>query len=157
MSSGRWSNPSIEHRKNPHRTGTNMLAFQVQLNDEPPVIGGAIDLGVLTTTITAVGLLGPSTRRRRDDEGIDIEVRLGGLTSRGPGIQDEHFVWLKAHELKPGDKVLVEIVETETPDPVQSGSAAQERADDQRAYYEHCKSVYFEMREMYEGNEGGNA
>jgi hypothetical protein len=134
-----------------------MLAFKVKLNDETPVIGGSPDLGVLTTTITAVGQLGPTTRRRRDDEGIDIEVRLGGLTSRGSGIQDEHLVWLEAHELKPGDKVLVEVVETETPDAVQSVSAAQERADDERSYYEHCKLVYFEMREKYEGNDGGNA
>jgi hypothetical protein len=129
-----------------------MLAIRVQLNDQEPVTGGALDLGVLTTTITAVGQLGPNTRRRRADEEIDVDLRLGGLTSRGPGIQDEHLVWLEAHELKPGDRIVVEIIETETPDPVQSGSAAKERADDERAYFEHCKRAYIEMREKYEGD-----
>ena len=106
-----------------------MLAFRVQLNGETPITGGALDLGVLTATISAVGQLGPHTPRRRSDESIDIDLRLGGLTSRGSGVQDEHLVWLEAHELKPGDRITVEIVETETPDAVQSGSAAKERAD----------------------------
>jgi hypothetical protein len=127
-----------------------MLALQVQLNGRSPVTGGASDLGVLTTTITAVGPLGPKSHRRRDDEEIDIHVRLGGLTSRSPGVQDEHLVWFEANELKPGDKIVVEVIETEAPDPVQSGHAAQERADDEREYYEHCKKAYFEMREKYE-------
>jgi hypothetical protein len=128
-----------------------MLAFRVRLNDQPAVTGGAQDLGVLTTAITAVGQLGPKAQRRRSDEEIEVHVRLGGLTSRGPGIEDEHLVWLEEHAVKPGDKIVVEVIETETPDSVQSGSAAQERADDERAYFEHCKRAYFEMREKHEG------
>lgn len=60
-----------------------MLAFRVQLNDQPAVTGGAEDLGILTTTITAVGQLGQKTRRRHDGKAIDIHVRLAALTSRG--------------------------------------------------------------------------
>lgn len=130
-----------------------MLAFRIQLNDHPAVTGGAEDLGVLTTTITAVGHLGPKTRRRHDEEGMDIHVRLGGLTSRGPGKEDEHLLWFESHAIKPGDRIVVEVIETETPDPVESGSAAQERADDERAYFEHCKQAYFEMRKKYEGDD----
>lgn len=129
-----------------------MLAFRVQLNDQTPVIGGANDLGVLTTTITAVGRLGPASRPHREDEGVEVRLRLGGLTSRGPETQDEHLVWFEALDLKPGDRVALEVIETENPDPVQSEEAAQERADDERAYYEHCKRAYFEMREKYEGD-----
>ncbi|MBQ0946619.1 hypothetical protein KAK07_25055 [Ideonella sp. 4Y16] len=128
-----------------------MLAFRVQLNNQPAVTGGAEDLGVLTTTITAVGQLGPKALRRRSDEEIEVHVRLGGLTSRGPGIEDEHLVWFEEHGVQPGDKIIVEVIETETPDPVESGSTAQERVDDERAYFEHCKKAYFEMREKYEG------
>ena len=127
-----------------------MLAFRVQLNDQSPVVGGVADLGVLTTTISADGPLGPESHRRSEDEEIDIHMRLSGLTSRSPGTQDEHLVWFEAHELKPGDKVVVEVIETENPDPVQSGHAAKERARDERAYYEHCKKAYFEMRAKYE-------
>jgi hypothetical protein len=76
---------------------------------------------------------------------------LGGLTSRGPGIEDEHVVWFAADELKPGDRIVVELIETEVADPIQSRSTAQERADDERAYFEHCKNAYLEMREKYEG------
>ena len=102
-----------------------MLAFRVQLNDKEPVTAGSPDLTVLTTTITAVGQLGPKTQRRRSDTEMDIDLRIGGLTARGSDIQDEHLIWLEAHELKPGDRIVVEIIETETPDAVQSGSAAQ--------------------------------
>lgn len=127
-----------------------MLAFRVQLNDQQSVLGGAQDLGVLTVTISAVGLLGPKSVRSRDDGVIDMDLRLGGLTSRGRGVQDEHLVWLEAHELKVGDRVIVEIVETESPDPLLGGYAAKQREDDEKEYYEHCKRAYFEMREKYE-------
>ena len=128
-----------------------MFAFRVQLNDGHPVVGGANDLGVLTTTITAVGKLGPASRPHRDDGTVDVSLRLGGLTSRGPGVPDEHLVWFEARDLKPGDRISLEVIETDTPDPVESGSEAEERANDERAYYEHCKRAYFEMREQYEG------
>lgn len=145
----------VRHRKKKPShyptTENKMLAFRVQLNNHPPVIGGASDLSVLTTTITAVGQLGSQTYRKRSNEMVDINLRLGGLTSRRPEVQDEHLVWLETHELKPGDKVLVEVIETDTPDPVQCGEVAEKRADDERAYFEHCKRGYFEMREKYEG------
>ncbi|MDO8458454.1 MAG: hypothetical protein Q7T07_16240 [Burkholderiaceae bacterium] len=129
-----------------------MLAFRVQLNDQEPITGGASDLGVLTATISAVGVLGPTSIRSRDDGVVDIDLRLGGLTSRGSGIQDEHLVWLEAHELKAGDRVVVEIIETEVSNSVLSGHAAEQREDDEKSYYEHCKRAYFEMREKYENN-----
>jgi len=66
-------------------------------------------------------------------------------------MEDEHLVWFEEHAVKPGHKITVEIIETETPDPAQGSSAAQERADDERAYFEHCKKAYFEMREKYDG------
>ena len=109
-----------------------MLAFRVQLNAQQPVVGGADDLGVLTTTITAVGKLGSTSRPRRAIEDFDIHLRLGGLTSRGPGIQDDHLVWFEDYDLKPGDKVSLEVIEAAAADPVQSGKPAQQRADDER-------------------------
>jgi hypothetical protein len=130
-----------------------MLAFRVQVDSHPAVTGGASDLGVLTATISAVGKLGPTSRPHRDDGTVDVSFRLGGLTSRGSDARDEHLVWFEARELKPGSKVVIEIVETETPDPVQSGTQAEERALDEKAYFEHCKRAYLEMREQYEERE----
>jgi hypothetical protein len=129
-----------------------MYAFRVQLNDSRPVIGGAGDLSVLTTTISAVGKLGPSTCSHWDDGDVDISLRLGGLTSRGQGVTDEHLVWFEARDLRPGDKISLEIIQTDKPDPPESGKQAKERANDERSYYEHCKRAYFEMREKYEGD-----
>ena len=112
-----------------------MLAFRVQLNDQEPVTGGAADLGVLSATITAVGRLGPNTHRERGDEEISVDVRLGGLTSRAPGVADEHLFWFDAHELRPGTRIVVEVIETESPDPALGGSAARERDEEhERAY-----------------------
>lgn len=122
-----------------------MFALKVQINDSPPVIGGANDLGVLTAILTATGKLGPSSIPSRGDETQDFSFRLGGLTSREKGLTDEHLVWLEHSELKPGDRVLMEIIETDEVHAVQSGQEAEEAADDERAYFEHCKKAYFDL------------
>lgn len=127
-----------------------MLAFRLQLNDRPPITGGAPDLGVLTATITAIAPLAPRTCRRRSGETTEVHLRLGGLTSRGQALGDEHLVWFEAHDLKAGDRIVVDILDASPPAPVQSGSPASERADEERAYFEHCKKAYFEMRDQYE-------
>jgi hypothetical protein len=127
-----------------------MYAIRVQINNAQPVVGGAGDLSVLSAILTLTGKLGSGSRPHRDDGSVDFTFRLGGLTSRGPGVEDEHLVWLEDNELKLGDKLTFEIVESESPSTVESGSKAEERANDERSYYEHCKRAYFEMREKYE-------
>lgn len=127
-----------------------MYAIQVQINNAKVTIGGADDLCVLSAILTLTGRLGSASRPHRDDGSVDLTFRLGGLTARGPGIEDEHLVWLEDNELKLGDKLTFQIVETDSPSPVESGSKAEERANDERSYYEHCKRAYFEMREKYE-------
>jgi len=126
-----------------------MYAVKVQINNEPPVVGGAQDLCVLSAILTLTGKLGFNAKPARDDGSVDLSFRLGGLTARGEGQEDEHLVWLEKHELKVGDKLTLEILNSESADPVESGSKAQQRADDERAYYEHCKRAYLEMREKY--------
>ena len=132
-----------------------MYAFKVSINGQKPVVGGAPDLGVLSAILTATGKLGPSSVPHREDATQDFTFRLGGLTSRGKGETDEHLVWLQADELKPGDVVTVEIIETEDVDPIISGEEAERREHDEREYFEHCKGAYFEMRHKYEGERGG--
>ncbi len=127
-----------------------MFALKVQINDTRPVIGGADDLGVLSAILTCSGRLGPSSIPSYEDETQDFHFRLGGLTSRPKGKTDEHLVWLEHRHLKVGDKVLVEIVETEEVDIVRTGTEAQEAADDERVYFEHCKQTYFDLRDKYE-------
>ena len=127
-----------------------MYAFKVRINNQKPVIGGADDLGVLSAIITGTGKLGANSCPSRDDETQDFTFRLGGLTSRPNGTSDEHLVWLTHDELKPGDTITVEIIEADHADPVVSGEEAQQRQDDEREYFEHCKRAYFEMRSKYE-------
>lgn len=132
-----------------------MYAFKVPLNGKEPVIGGAPDLCVLTAIVTATGILGPKSVPSREDETQDFTFRLGGLTSRPKGEVDEHLVWQQLDELHVGDVVTIEIVETEIVHGVISGEQAEQRANDEREYFEHCKKVYFEMRDKYEGESGG--
>jgi hypothetical protein len=127
-----------------------MYAFKVQVNDGEPLVGGAEDLSVLTAILTATGKLGSASFPHRDDGTRDIDFRLGGLTARGTGNKDEHLTWVEARGLKPGDRVAIEIVETEVANPVIGGSEAQESAHDERQYFEHCKRAYLELREKYE-------
>lgn len=127
-----------------------MFALKVQINDNAPVTGGSEDLGVLSAILTCTGKLGPSSVPFRDDGTHDFTFRLGGLTSRAKGEADEHLVWMEHHELKLGDKVTVQIVETDDVDPVRSGREAEEAAHDERAYFEHCKQAYLDLRGKYE-------
>ncbi len=127
-----------------------MFALKVQINNDTPVTGGAKDLGVLSALLTCSGKLGPASVPFRDDETQDFTFRLGGLTSRANGELDEHLVWLEHRKLKLGDKVTVQIVETDNVDAVRSGRVAEEAADDERVYFEHCKQAYFDLRGKYE-------
>jgi hypothetical protein len=127
-----------------------MYALKVKINDQAVVIGGADDLGVLSAILTCTGKLGPLSVRSRSDETQDFSFRLGGLTSRSKGEVDEHLVWLQNDTLKVGDTVTLQIIEVDVADPVISGEETQQREDDEREYFNHCKRAYFEMRDKYE-------
>jgi hypothetical protein len=49
-----------------------------------------------------------------------------------------------------GDKVVVEILETDSADPIDRASLSKRREADARAYYEHCKETYLSMRTEFE-------
>lgn len=127
-----------------------MYALRVQVNSQEPVVGGAEDLCVLTAIVTATGKLGSESHPHRDDGTRDVDLRLGGLTARGVGQQDEHLNWIDATPLKPGDRITIEVLETSVAHPAISGNAAEDRAHDERAYFEHCKRAYLELRGKYE-------
>jgi hypothetical protein len=130
-----------------------MFALKVQINEDTPVTGGAKDLGVLSAILTCAGKLGPASVPGRNDETHDFTFRLGGLTSRAKGEVDEHLVWLEYRELKLGDRLTIQIVETDKVDAVCSGREAEEAADDERAYFEHCKQTYLDLRGKYESED----
>ncbi|MFZ6818602.1 hypothetical protein [Undibacterium sp. Ji22W] len=129
-----------------------MYALKVQVNERTPIVGGTEDLGVLSAILSCSGKLGSATNSRGRDDTKDFSFRLGGLTARFDGVQDEHLVWLEDNNLALGDRVTIEIVEVNLADPIIRGQEAETRAEDERAYFEHCKRTYFEMREKYESD-----
>jgi hypothetical protein len=96
-----------------------MFALRVRINDEEPVTGGAEDLSVISAGVTGVGLLGPASIPSRPDEGQEFFISLGGLSPETPDSEREHLYWIKLRYLKVGDKVTIEIIETDTASPVQ--------------------------------------
>lgn len=129
-----------------------MIAFRVSINGQPPVVGGANDLSVLTAIVTATGLLGRDTRPvRPDDDGeTNIDFRLGGLTNRAVGVANEHVVWLENISLSPGDTVTVEVIESETANPVAASTEADANEDYERELFKFAKKNYLALRDKYE-------
>jgi len=93
-----------------------MYALRVRINQLPAVIAGANDLGALSAIVSCVGKLGSAAVAHSDDETPDFTIRVGGLTSRPKPATDEHLLWLSRKQLRPGDIVTVELIETKSAD-----------------------------------------
>src|SRR5690349_15619112 len=104
-----------------------MLALRVAINGGKPVVAGADDLGVLSAIISCVGALGPRARSPRGDGAEAMTLNLGGLTSRGNDAPDEHIDWLSQVPLKVGDRIAVELIETDSPSPIDRAKLARKR------------------------------
>jgi len=102
-----------------------MFALKVRINEEQPIVAGAEDLGVLNAIVACTGVLGALSHPSRSDEEQEFHCHLGGLTSRAPGSADEHVRWLQRWDLRVGDRVTIEIIETTRADPVADSSPAQ--------------------------------
>jgi hypothetical protein len=113
-----------------------MIIFEIELNGESLGTAGANDLSVLTAIVNAVGKLGPnSTGAHRREQHYDMELTVGGLTSRGEGSPQQHLDWI-TRALKTGDVVTVRIVEAEAADtPIESMPAPAD-GDYQKLYEE---------------------
>ena len=93
-----------------------MIGFEIELNGKSLGTAGADDLSVLTAIVSAVGKLGPdSTGAHQREHHYDIELTVGGLTSRAEGSPNEHLDWIR-RALKTGDVVTVRLVEPNVAD-----------------------------------------
>jgi hypothetical protein len=101
-----------------------MFALKVRINDEQPIVAGAEDLVVLNAMVNCAGKLGVASHSPRPSEKQDFNCHVGGLTSRALDLANEHLRWLQRWELKVGDRVTIEIVETDRADPVVSSYPA---------------------------------
>jgi hypothetical protein len=127
-----------------------MRALRVKINDGAPVTAGADDLGVLNLIVSCVGPLGPSAVCPPSTNVERLKVNLGGLTSRGSDARNEHLDWLSDVPVNIGDTITVEILETDSPDPIGHAEEVKRRESDARQYYEHCKETYLKLRDHYE-------
>ena len=98
--------------------------------------------------VGAVGNLGPSTKRRRD-EPLDLSLSVSGLTGR-VDEPDEHLRWTEQELLKIGDKVEIEVLETIDVDPPQEMSPSGSEEERERQHFEYAKEVYFKFRPKFE-------
>jgi hypothetical protein len=128
-----------------------VVVFEVYLNGKRIALAGKEDLGVLSTTVSAVGKLGPATKRR-GNEGYDIHMNVGGLTARKRGA-DEHVNWASVRPVKIGDEISVRITRGERADPPQGRSPRDTKSTriSERKRFEFAKALYYHLRRKYEG------
>ena len=123
-----------------------MLALRVTINEKKTVIAGAEDLSVLSAVVTLTGKLGA----KAEDPGRgkpDMHLHVGGLTAR-KRRRDQHIRWTPHLKLKVGDRVLIELIKTEKPQRAVERTPAERR--DERAYFNHLKQQYLELKKKYE-------
>ena len=106
------------------------ICFEVQVNDEPPVLAGARDISVLVAGVTFVA------------SHNDLELRVGGLFSRDDSVH-ENVEWIERN-VALGDRVVLRIVDAPAPsDPVRRRVDEPEfREAEERKYYEQLKKKY---------------
>lgn len=135
-----------------------MLLFKVFLNGKLVSTAGAPDLSVLSHMVTAVGRLGPDSQGASGQkEGVRLELRTSGMTSRASSPSNIHITWVSEDDLKVGDEVTVKILEGAKADmpyepEVEAIEDSREReAELERQRFEYAKKFYFENRHKYEG------
>ena len=107
---------------------------------------------MLSAIVSVTGRLGPKTAGEGDSEDHHFHIKLGGLTAGLGDVPDEHLGWFQRWEAKPGDRILIEIVESDVaPEPVERRNSDQKSASaDERAFYERTKELYFDLKEKFE-------
>ena len=130
-----------------------MIVIEVKLNGEKISIAGAEDLCVLSAIVNATGKLGPSSRgTKSEDSAYDLSLRVGGLTSRSDGEEDEHPVWVDGRKLTIGDTIIVRVLDMSDGDsPIRSSSAGGNVEEiNERKMFEMAKEAYFRLRDKLE-------
>jgi hypothetical protein len=94
-----------------------MIAFRIKLNGRKVATAGLPGYHVVSA-ITHSVLRRPNVAgkaRSRRSEAPELRFELGGLWTSPEGDM-EHVSWTRAHILRPGDRLSLEIVETKSAD-----------------------------------------
>ncbi len=130
-----------------------MIAIEVSLNNEVITVAGSEELGVLSAVVNAIGRLGSKSQgTRNNDTEYQLSLRVGGLTSREDGVEDEHPVWIDRDEVSVGDVVTIKLIEVSDADPAVSASPAGGNMVEtsERRWFETARDAYFELKDKYE-------
>jgi hypothetical protein len=94
-----------------------MVVFELLVNGKVVARGGAEDLGVLSHTVTARGVLGRASLGTSNvkDRAV-LEASLTGLTSRAAQPSHVHQLWHQSRNLQVGDEITVRILESQEAD-----------------------------------------
>ena len=134
-----------------------MIALEIHLNGQRLCLAGADDLSVLGASVDAVGPLGskgwhsqPPGETSQEAAPISprLNLQVGGLASRGPGIEDSHLGWCRGVSIGVGDTVTVRILDV---DPAEADlpTGASTSARNERQLFERAKKTYLSLREKY--------
>ena len=131
-----------------------MLILELTINGKVVARAGREDLAVLTSCVTAVGVLGRRSAGPLKSTGeTDIHVHLGGLTAKKDRTKDVHLNWIRHTPLEVGDEVKVRVLEAlkadrpvRKPRPVNRAA----RAKSGREMFESAKKYYLKHRSRYE-------
>jgi hypothetical protein len=134
-----------------------MIILEVSINGKVVARAGREDLSVLNAIVNAVGVLGADSGGTvDDDEGQDVFIHVGGMTSKKTGENDEHLRWLPHHELKVGDEITVKVIEGENADEPAREEPVDEALRDtsERELFESARDYYFKHKDRFEEQNG---
>ncbi len=132
-----------------------MIALEVRLNNELISIAGHDDLSVLSTIISAVGVLGStSAGTMTKNESYEISLNVTGLSAPIDESPTQHLAWIPRSELQLGDELFVRVVEIDRAD---DPSEINEQksinlAEQERRSWELSRDEYYKYKLKYEND-----
>ena len=131
-----------------------MLAFEVFVDDERICLAGMEDWGVMSVILSAVRSRGGD--RPRPGE---LDISVGGLTEDDSNGVAHHARWTRL-KLQVGSRVIVNIVESQQPDPptrrYRSDRQVQEPAYTEEEIEEMEREDWLRLKAKFEPGNGNN-
>jgi hypothetical protein len=140
-----------------------MIALDIHLNGQRLCLAGADDLTVLNALVGAVGPLGSKvwdslplseTPQEAAAKGPHFDLHVGGISRRGPDVEDSHLQWCRGVQFGVGDTVTGRVLNI---DPAEADRPAEDQPTDafssantEKRMFERAKKTYLALREKYD-------
>lgn len=121
-----------------------MIALRVQINSQPLIIAGHIDLGGLSAIVSSRGKLGKTSKGTINiKDKVELDLFVGGLTEESKGKDKEHLRWIRNQKLNVGDEITIKIIDVDIVD----APVSREKHDEEKV-----KKIQEELREKLNKN-----